>query len=238
MRVGLAATDRGLPQASTPPRHRSPSPRPASTPRIARLAAQGAELVVLPEKMIGVTPQSAGAVMNVLGDAARAAHVTVIAGLSRNAVQPRRNVAVVFSPDGTHIAEYEKRYPVPIIERDFVTGDNTVLSRVGRAMGRRHLQDLISPPGARLSQVGAPLACPWDRARPRRIPVAVSRRGEWVHHRSLSPDGSSLSGTARRIYRRQSSETDQHVVEAFMAWDSAGASAMFTMATWGFPPAS
>ena len=113
VRVGLAATDRGLPQAAiTTETSIALAAARAYADRIARLAAQGAELVVLPEKMIGVTPESAGPVMNVLGEAARAAHVTVIAGLSRNAVRPRHNVAVIFSPDGTHIAEY-KALPRP-----------------------------------------------------------------------------------------------------------------------------
>ena len=89
--------------------------------RIGRLAAQGAEVVVLPEKLVGVTPESERSVMDVFGQAARASSVTVIAGFSRNAVQPRRNVAVVFFPNGG-TAEYEKRYPVPIIERGYGRG--------------------------------------------------------------------------------------------------------------------
>ena len=62
--------------------------------RIATLASQGAELIVLPEKMVGVTPESATSVINILGGAARAARVTVIAGISRDGLQPQHNIAL------------------------------------------------------------------------------------------------------------------------------------------------
>ena len=91
--------------------------------RVARLAARGAQIIVLPEKMVGVTSDSADAVVKVLSDAARAAHATVIAGLSRNGVQPRRNMALVISQDGTLVLEYEKRYLVPMIETTFASGN-------------------------------------------------------------------------------------------------------------------
>jgi hypothetical protein len=60
---------------------------------------------VLPEKFVGVTPESSSAVMDVFTRAARTARVTVIAGVSRNAVQPRHNIALVFFPDGTSPVE-------------------------------------------------------------------------------------------------------------------------------------
>jgi apolipoprotein N-acyltransferase len=127
-RVGLAATDQGPPGAAvTEDTSIALAGARLYAERVVRLAAQGAEIVVLPEKMIGVTPESAGLVMDVLGDVARATHVTVIAGLSRNAVQPRHNVAVVFSPEGGVIAEYEKRHPVPLVEREYGRGETPML---------------------------------------------------------------------------------------------------------------
>jgi apolipoprotein N-acyltransferase len=95
--------------------------------RIRSLAEQGAEIVVLPEKLVGVAPENAEAVTKVFSEAARAARVTVVVGVSRNATQPRRNVALVFSPEGAMIAEFEKHYPVPIIERDYARGETLVL---------------------------------------------------------------------------------------------------------------
>ncbi len=151
VRVGLAATDRGLPDASiTADTSVALAAATTYAERIARLGAQGAEVVVLPEKMIGVTLESADPVINVLGDAARVARVTVIVGLSRNAVQPRHNVAVVFSPDGTRIAEYEKHHPVPIIERDFARGGTPVLfTGPGAQWGLAICKDLDFPAWSR-----------------------------------------------------------------------------------------
>jgi hypothetical protein len=84
---------------------------------LARTYGPGAVLI------FGVTSDSADAVVKVLSDAARAAHATVIAGLSRNGVQPRRNMALVISQDGTLVLQYEKRYLVPMIETTFASGN-------------------------------------------------------------------------------------------------------------------
>ena len=124
VRAGLAATDRGLPDASiTTDPAMALSVAAAYADRVAHLAARGAQIIVLPEKMVGVTSDSADAVVKVLSDAARAAHATVIAGLSRNGVQPRRNMALVISQDGTLVLQYEKRYLVPMIETTFASGN-------------------------------------------------------------------------------------------------------------------
>jgi apolipoprotein N-acyltransferase len=84
VRVGLAATDHGLPDAAiTTDTSRALVAAEAYAARVARLAVQGAEIIVLPEKMVGVTPASDRPVIDVLGESARAAGVRVIAGLSR-----------------------------------------------------------------------------------------------------------------------------------------------------------
>lgn len=132
VRVGLAASDHGLDAAVAT---RSPSEAlavaTAYAGRVARLADQGAEVIVLPEKFVGVTPADAPDVMKVFSDAARAAHVTVIAGLNRIGVSPPRNVAVVFSPGGQVIAEYEKHHMVPLVEGEFLGLRRTVAAHMG-----------------------------------------------------------------------------------------------------------
>ena len=123
VRAGLAATDRGIAAAF---RMENPSEAlevaRAYADRVARLAAQGAQVVVLPEKFVGVTPADSAAVTQVLGEAARAAHVTVIAGLNRFALRPPRNEAVVFAPGGQVIAEYEKHHMLPGPETGYAIG--------------------------------------------------------------------------------------------------------------------
>ena len=146
VRVGLAATDRGLPEAAiTTDTSTAVAVASAYADRIARLAAEGAEVVVLPEKLVGVTPESSSAVTAVFSKVARTARVTVIAGVSRNAVQPKHNVALVFFPDGTRPAEYEKHHPVPIIERDYARGNAQMLFGAGGQWGVAICKDLDFP---------------------------------------------------------------------------------------------
>jgi apolipoprotein N-acyltransferase len=74
VRAGLAATDRGLPQTSITTDPAMTLRAAAYANRVAHLAARGAQIIVLPEKMVGVTSDSADAVVKVLSDAARARH--------------------------------------------------------------------------------------------------------------------------------------------------------------------
>ena len=190
--------------------------RSAYADRIAQLAAQGAEVVVLPEKLVGVTPESAGPVIKVFGDAARAARVTVIAGLSRNAVQPRHNVALVFAPDGTPIAEYEKHHPVPIIERDYARGDTpTLFAASGAQWGVAICKDLDFPAWLRAyGQRGVRfLAVPaWDFVEDAHLHsrMAVVRGVEngFTIARSAQQGVVPLSDSYGRILAEQSSVTD------------------------------
>jgi hypothetical protein len=65
--------------------------------RIEELAAAGAQVVVLPEKFVGVTPAYADAVRDAFAEAARRQRVWVVAGLNRVEGPPRRNAALVRS---------------------------------------------------------------------------------------------------------------------------------------------
>jgi hypothetical protein len=61
------------------------------------LRADGAEVVVIPEKLAAVSTEEFHAVTRVFSDAARSAHVRAIAGLDLRG-SPWRNVALVFTP--------------------------------------------------------------------------------------------------------------------------------------------
>jgi apolipoprotein N-acyltransferase len=122
-RVGLAATDQGIGAAfETGDPAKALAVAHAYADRVTRLAAQGAQVVVLPEKFVGVTPADSDAVAQVFRDAARAAHVTVIAGFNRFSLHPPRNPAVVFAPDGRVILEYEKHHMLPGPETGYEIG--------------------------------------------------------------------------------------------------------------------
>jgi apolipoprotein N-acyltransferase len=223
VRIGLAATDLGLPDAAmTTDTETALTAATAYADRIARLVAEGAEIVVLPEKMIGVTPESAEPVTEVFAEAARAARVTVIAGLSRNAVQPRRNVAWVLTPDGARTAEYEKHHPVPIIERDYARGNTPMLfSGPGGQWGVAICKDLDFPAWSRLyARQGVRfLAVPaWDFVDDARLHsrMAVVRGVEngFTIGRSAQQGLVTLSDSYGRILAEQASASDPILVAA------------------------
>jgi apolipoprotein N-acyltransferase len=223
VRVGLAATDHGLPDAAiTTDTSRALVAAEAYAARVARLAVQGAEIIVLPEKMVGVTPASDRPVIDVLGESARAAGVRVIAGLSRNAVQPRHNVAVLFPSDGGPTVEYEKHHPVPIIERDYARGDTrTFFDGPGGQWGVAICKDLDFPDwlrgyGERDVRF---LAVPaWDFVDDARLHsrMAVVRGVEngFTIARSAQGGFVTVSDSYGRIVDEQSSSTDPVIVVA------------------------
>jgi apolipoprotein N-acyltransferase len=221
VRVGLAATDSGPPGATnTEDTSIALDVATVYAERTARLAAQGADIVVLPEKIIGVTPENAGRVVSIFSEAARAARVTVIAGLSRNAVQPRRNVAVVLSSDGTSIAEYEKHHPVPLIERDYGRGQTPILfTGPGGQWGVAICKDLDFPAWSReYGRRGVRfLAVPaWDFGKDARLHarMAVVRGVEngFTLARSAQEGLVTLSDSYGRILGEHASATDPVVV--------------------------
>jgi apolipoprotein N-acyltransferase len=89
--------------------------------RVSRLAADGAKLVVLPEALLPITPDDSRDVLQIVRDVARAAHVTLVVGMSRSG-RLSRNIAAVISPEGEVLAEYKKRHLVPVIERNTEAG--------------------------------------------------------------------------------------------------------------------
>jgi len=120
IRVGLGASD-----SDRPPFDAAPTKVTAFAQRyaerVSRLALEGANMVVLPEGLLPVTPDDSRDVLQIMRDVARTAHVTLIVGVSRLG-RLRRNVAAVIGPDGEVTAEYKKRHLVPGIEADTEVG--------------------------------------------------------------------------------------------------------------------
>jgi apolipoprotein N-acyltransferase len=151
VRVGLAAADRGVGTAfNTESESRALAVARAYANRIARLAHEGAQVVVLPEKLVGVTPADSEKVLNLFSDAARAGHVTLVAGLNRIAIPVPRNVAIVFAPDGKVLAEYEKHYLLPGPETGYKVGtDPVVFAAPGGSWGVAICKDMDFPTWSR-----------------------------------------------------------------------------------------
>jgi apolipoprotein N-acyltransferase len=108
VRVGLAASDETVRFFRTEQADEALGVVAAYARRIGQLAARGARVVVLPEKLVGVTPAYADAVWAMLADVAREHRVWVVAGLNRIDGPSRRNVALVVDPGGHVALEYDK----------------------------------------------------------------------------------------------------------------------------------
>lgn len=81
--------------------------------RIPALAAEGAEVVVIPEKIGRIPSADLVGADRIFENAARTNHVTILAGFEH---QPNLNEARLYAPDGTLEATYEKHHMLPAFE--------------------------------------------------------------------------------------------------------------------------
>ncbi len=144
--------------------------------RAVRLARAGAEVVVLPEKFVGVTPAYVDVARSALGDAARAGRAAIVAGLNLVGAQERRNVAMVFDAEGRVILEYDKRHFVPGLEDGYRRGAAAgILTGAVPPAGVAICKDLDFVPLGReyaRASVGVLLIPAWDFG-----------RDGWIHSR-------------------------------------------------------
>jgi apolipoprotein N-acyltransferase len=172
--VGLAATDRGIAAAfATRDASHGMDVARGYAGRVARLGARGAQVVVLPEKLVGVTPWDSAGIEGVLGAAARAAHVTLVAGFNRIAIRTPRNLAIVFGPDGRPLAGYAKHHLLPGPETGYQHGAAPAFFQgPGGTWGVEICKDMDFPAWSReYGRLGAKLvAVPaWDFVRDARL---------------------------------------------------------------------
>jgi apolipoprotein N-acyltransferase len=76
--------------------------------RITALAKEGSQIVVLPEKMINLTPTNDSIVEKIFEGAATDNHITIVAGFTQFQDSTKKNVAIVVSNDGTISTRYQK----------------------------------------------------------------------------------------------------------------------------------
>ncbi len=84
--------------------------------KIDALAAQGAHLIVLPEKIAIVSDEATGKWDDAFATAARRGQVMVVAGLDRGGATRRWNEARVYSSAGTLEGTYDKHHMIPGFE--------------------------------------------------------------------------------------------------------------------------
>lgn len=142
--AGSEATRIGLLADDEPMRHFDEADSALALPLLRRyaerardLAGRGATVIVLPEKVAGITPDYEPQARVILAGLARSEKVTVVAGLNYLRRAGPRNVALAFGPDGSTLAEYDKRHMVPGLESRYRIGTAPGLfpeNRVGVAI--------------------------------------------------------------------------------------------------------
>ncbi len=133
---------------------------------IRQLAAQGAKIVVLPEKIARIDNREACQLDTVFGDAARSGGVTVVAGLERWTPTVKRNESRIYAPDGHLEALFEKHHMLPPFESYLLPGKTlTVLREPAGKCGITICKDMDFPALSRQygnRGVGLQLVSAWD----------------------------------------------------------------------------
>jgi len=144
------------------------------TENISRLAKQGAELIVLPERAFNVNLETESQIMQMLEKTARQYHVYIITGYTNLKNKPARNSAWVIDSAGNIICDYNKVYLVTGLERQFAPGNGTGLFIMnGIQAGAAICKDLDFPD--HLRKYGkAEIVC---------IPAWDFVQDDWLHSR-------------------------------------------------------
>lgn len=127
IKVGLAATDKTVQYFRTEEAKDALGVVQTYAKFIDKLAIQGAKIIVLPEKFVGVAPNYSKELYGVLAQAAQKNNVTVVAGLNHTGKGKQRNVAVVFSPRGEIEAEYDKIHLLAGFESQYQSSNKLVV---------------------------------------------------------------------------------------------------------------
>jgi apolipoprotein N-acyltransferase len=164
MPVGLASIDDAIGPRATPD-HAERIWRQYEQ-HIASLAARGARIVVLPEKIAMLGPgQSYIATQQRLARAAAQGHVWLAAGIGFEEHGARYNRGWLFAPSGALVRDYEKQKMAPP-EREFVRGHTPALQDVeGKRLGLAICKDMhFAEVGRGYAQLAAQaMAVPaWD----------------------------------------------------------------------------
>ncbi|UQA60452.1 nitrilase-related carbon-nitrogen hydrolase [Polyangium aurulentum] len=159
-RVGLAAIDDFI-GPRTPAAHAERVWAQYES-HVVALSAQGARIVVLPEKIAIVAPEAAARLSERLAALAARAGVWLVAGVGLDAGARKLNLAWLFSPGGQLAVTYQKHHLAPP-ERDYLPGaaypvreiagtpyglaicKDMHFAAMGRAYGQRQAQAILVP---------------------------------------------------------------------------------------------
>ncbi|MGC2638417.1 MAG: nitrilase-related carbon-nitrogen hydrolase [Acidobacteriaceae bacterium] len=120
--VGLIASD--APQTLFPSSAGTARLIAAYAEQIPQLAAQGAQVIVIPEKLGRIESNDLAIADSILEEAAQASHVWILAGFQH---MPNLNEARLYSPQGTLAGTYEKHHLLPVFEGNLLPGTKRLL---------------------------------------------------------------------------------------------------------------
>lgn len=170
--VGLVSVDGGMRFVERTDREQALAILQAYLEAAGGLAARGAEAVVMPEKMLAVTPGYEKEVESRLSSLSESGNVLVVAGLNRITPRGKRNLAAVFAR-GRRVLAYEKQRPVPGLEAEYGRGTQPGLHRApGGMTGIAICKDLDFPEiGREYSRAGVGILFvpAWDFDRDARL---------------------------------------------------------------------
>jgi len=134
--------------------------------KAAGLAAQGAQVIVLPEKIALVSDQATGQADALFAATSARAKASIVVGLDRGTLTKRFNEARLHSPQGTLAAIYDKHHMVPGFENADQPGTTiTVLDQPSGIWGMQICKDMDFPALSRqygAKGVGLLLVPAWD----------------------------------------------------------------------------
>ncbi len=160
--VGLVVSDVASPalHAAVGPSDRSWTEYAATIPG---LASAGAKIIIWPEKIAPLDQPGVQRVRKLLGEAAHAAGVYLVTGVTVISTDHLENRAWLFAPSGELIADYAKQHLVPGFEARFKPGDEDVVrsilgarfgiaickdmdfAQLGRAYSRLGINVMVAP---------------------------------------------------------------------------------------------
>jgi len=144
---------------------------------VATLAAQGAQVIVLPEKIASLPPAEAAALQQQLRQLAARQRVWLVVGVVVEDAPAGRNLLWLFSPTGVLAATYQKHYLAPP-EHGMTTGQAYAVRQVaGAPYGLAICKDMHFAALGRAygqRQVAAMLVPAWDFFADRRLAAGMT----------------------------------------------------------------
>ena len=123
LRAGLAVLDEKVhTNSDSPDFAKEKQVAMAYAAMVKPLAAQGAQVVLFPERVIGMGRPWADSITRILSDAAKQNHVFIITGYTNQKNTVERNSGLVIDTGGKVILDYNKAHLVVGLERQFTPG--------------------------------------------------------------------------------------------------------------------